>query len=104
MKEILAFLALCAVLGVVGTWSLNRRWPSWSDQKLALVSALPVPAVFTLLLLFVYVRAALTPKAACGVDSCAMAMHFALVGLFWAVMGYGIGLSAATLLIRRLRP
>jgi protein-S-isoprenylcysteine O-methyltransferase Ste14 len=104
MKEILAFLALCAVMAVVASWSLNRRWPRWSDQKLTLIAALPVPIIFIGLCLFVFVRAALAPKESCGVDTCSMAMNFALVGMFWGAMGYGIGLGAAALALRKLRP
>lgn len=104
MTEILAFLALCAVIAVLGAWSLNRRRPNWSDQKLVLIGALPVPALFSALCLFVYVRAAMAPQAACGAHACDMAMNFALVGLFWGAMGYGIGMGAATLLLRKLRP
>jgi hypothetical protein len=53
--------------------------------------------------LFIFVRAALAPREACGVDACAMAMNFALICLFWAAVGYGIGLGTAVLVMRRTR-
>jgi membrane associated rhomboid family serine protease len=103
MKEFLFFLLLCAVMSALGTWSFNRRQYRWSDQKLVLIAALPVPALLTVLSVFILVRALMASKAACGVDVCAMAEHVALVGLLWAAVGYGIGLGTATLATRRLR-
>lgn len=103
MKEILGFLALCGFLAALATWQIDSRKRHWSDPRVALVAALPLPVIFTALCLFVLVRAALAPASACGGGACDMAMTFALIGFFWAAVGYGIGLGTATLLLRRLR-
>ncbi len=104
MNEILGFLALCGLLSALATWLLNGRRRDWTHRQIALISALPFPILFGAACLFVFVRAFLASDEACGVDACSMAMNFALIGLFWAAVGYGVGLGTAMLVLRRLRP
>ncbi|MET0241639.1 MAG: hypothetical protein ABW184_17230 [Sphingobium sp.] len=103
MTQIIGFLALCAAVSAVGAWLLRDWKRGWSRRGVALVAALPVPVVYALLCLFIYVRAAMAPPAACGAGMCEMAMAFAIVGLCWAAVGYGVGLGAAALVVRKVR-
>jgi hypothetical protein len=103
MGEIPSLLAICGVLAAIGAWLLATWRRGWSSRKVALIAALPFPAVFAALCLFVLVRASLAPKEACGVDACAMAMAFALIALFWTALGYGIGVGMAALVVRKRR-
>ncbi|MCE7797059.1 hypothetical protein LWE61_10870 [Sphingobium sufflavum] len=103
MNEILGFLALCGIMAAVGASLLGGGKRLWPTRKTALLAALPVPVVFTVLCLFVFGRAYLAPPERCGANMCGMAMDFAVIGLFWAVIGYGIGLGTAVLVVRKRR-
>lgn len=103
MNEILGFLALCGLLAALASWLLGGKRRDWTQRQVALISALPLPALFGVACGFVFVRAYLAPQDKCGVDACAMAMDFAVIGLFWAVVGYGIGLGTAALVLRKVR-
>ncbi|HEX7821443.1 MAG TPA: hypothetical protein VF463_12610 [Sphingobium sp.] len=103
MNEILGFLALCGLLSALASWLLGGRRRDWSHRQVALIAALPLPILFSAACLFVFARAALAPAEKCGAGACGMAMRFAVIGLFWAAIGYGIALGTAALVLKRLR-
>jgi hypothetical protein len=88
ISEGIALAIICGVCGVVAAAAagllarrLARYKARWSLGRIALVAALPVPAMLAILPLCLWLDASFTSDEKCGVDACAMAMMIALMAL-----------------------
>jgi hypothetical protein len=102
-RDLLIFLSICLIVpaGFVLLWTWIR--PDWSDRKVIMSSASPIPAVVWLLCIFVFLNALFASKEECGVDACGMAMGFSVIIAVAAFAGLGVGVLSAWLMRRLLK-
>jgi len=104
-----SFLALvCASCAVTfGLAYLLARWRKhWSNPKVKLIAALPVPGLLMVLTAFVVGHALVTSVVdpeACGADACGMAMMFGTMGFGAGLAAYIIALLPASMGVRLAR-
>lgn len=99
------FALVCAscIATFVLAYLLASRCKHWSDRKVMLISALPVPGLLMALTAFVIGHAIFTgivDPEACGVDACGMAMMFGSIGFAAGFAAYIIALLPASRGIR----
>ena len=87
----LASVGVVALVAVAAAWLLGR-FTRWSKRRVLVVSALPIPGIIAALCVAVFVNAATSSRAACGIDACAMAMGAALTGLVLAGVAFALSL------------
>ncbi len=95
---LIAFIGLSCFAGAGFSILIRRRNPEWSRRKGIAIAALPVPAVLAGFSLWVLARAlwaVLAGNASCAGGACSMAATFATIGLFWAVVAFGLAALAA---------
>jgi hypothetical protein len=102
MSEFLWFVGICVAVALISAAILHRLRPAWSLPRTAMLSALPIPAVTTILCAAVFLTAAFSSDEACGVDACGMAMMAAMGVIGYAIVGYLGGAIACVLLLRLL--
>lgn len=99
---LLAFSAVTCLSAVALALLLGWLREGWSKRKIALLSALPVPGILALLLVWVIGRAyfaGIVDPESCGVDACGMAIGFSMIGLFAAFVVYGVGVGVAATVV-----
>lgn len=94
-------LVICVVQAAIFGWALTKLVPNWTERRRVFTAAAPVPALVFLLCLILLVRTLLRIGAQCGPDGCGMAIVAALIGMVYAVSGFGLALSVARFAIRR---
>lgn len=83
---------------------LRRARKHWSGVLIAILSALPLPALIWAICGYVYFDAATASAESCGVDACGMAT---MAAMFAAAIALGIflfGLGSATVGFYLFRP
>ncbi|WP_420143389.1 hypothetical protein [Sphingobium sp.] len=99
---LMSALAIVAISVLSSHWIAARR-PGWSSERIALLSALPLPLLALSFAIFAFVRAMTASKEACGVDTCAMAMAGAMMIGLVAVVIYLVSMVIVFLIVRRHR-
>jgi hypothetical protein len=89
-ESFLALMFMSCLLAFVLAYFLAGRHRRWSERKVALISASPIPGLLMALTAFLVGHAVFTSiidPETCGVDACAMIMMS-------GAMGFGAGLTA----------
>ena len=98
VSGILVTVALAWLLAIV-----FARRTCWSERKIAIVAALPLPALVSVLCLYVLVGAFTASSEECGVDACGMAAAASMIMLLVAGLAFALGLITARIVLRKVR-
>jgi hypothetical protein len=91
-------------VGAAGTaWLLQLNRDDWSNRRIAVIAALPLPLMIWALCAYIFADASIATKEECGVDSCGMAMVAAIYGAISALVLFVIGLAVSVLTVRFAR-
>jgi len=103
MAVILLFFGLEIVAAIIVTCLLRRNKGKWSNVRVALIAALPIPLMVWLLCAYIFADATFASKEQCGVDACGMAMAAAVYGVAAGAALYVLGLVCSSITVRLLR-
>ncbi|URD61370.1 hypothetical protein M8312_02320 [Sphingomonas sp. KRR8] len=95
----LGLLALCVFLPAVIAWWLVHRRPRRSNQRIALVAALPLTVLVFAVLPLAIVSTLLTPAERCGVDACGMLVAASMMVAALSPIPFVIGFVTAYVVI-----
>ena len=87
-------VVVVAAIALVTALILGRR-TSWSEGRVRLVAAIPIPGTAIILAAVIIVGAWTAPAEECGVDACGMAAVGALVLAVAAGVAFVISIVAA---------
>jgi hypothetical protein len=94
----LALIFVSCLLTFALACFLASHHKQWSERKVALISALPIPGLLVALAAFLVGHAmftSITDPKACGVDACGMVMMFGSMSLGAGLIAYVIALLPA---------
>ena len=92
---LLTFVAAVGALTAGITWWLVTKMPRLSRRRIVAIAPLPLPALLSLLCLYVAIDAASASAEECGVDACGMAIGAAVFGMTAAIVVYFLGMVVA---------
>ena len=104
LRDLSILIGLSAVpAAAVSSWLFWSR-PTWSERRLRLFAASPVPVIVALFCIWLFIDASfLSTKVECGADACGIAAMFAVIGLVYAAIAFAISYGMAWLFRRSRR-
>jgi len=97
-----ASLIACVAVSAIVSAAISHWKQQWPARWAVFTAALPLPIALGLLCAWMFIDAAMASREECGVDACAMAMVFSMVGIGWSLTLFVIGAVSAAFARRYL--